>query len=134
MKQVFQKITGGNLSDCFPACIASILEEELENIPYVPLSVGDDWYVLTKYVLSQVGIYLIPIGQDIEIKTPCIRLIGYNNPDFNMMVSHAVIGTSDSIIHDPARLSQAEINNLLRLEQTSWFFVIIRNKKDMKRE
>jgi hypothetical protein len=130
MKPVFQTITRGTRANCWPACIASILELDLDDIPYVPLSVsqeGGEWWICTKHVLEEIGIDIQPTFR-ISADNYYIKLISFNSKEFGKIVSHAVVSKGEKIIHDPSS-SDADIMNILKEQYVDIFYIEVFKKE-----
>ena len=121
MKPVFQEIIDEGTGDCFSACLASILELPIGEVPKFRRDHGREMMkAARKWCAENFGLSIITIqmedlddeeleGKDIRLigaveKTPCIA--GGKSPNLENC-SHAVVGELDrhgmnfDITHDP---------------------------------
>ncbi len=104
MKPIFQTTFGKKTGNCFSACVASILELSLEEIPsfcvYYSPSISaekfDKW-------LSEKNLFTILVKFN-KNNPPNKKYMGYHiiagqSPRYNC--THAVVGYGDKILHDP---------------------------------
>jgi len=111
MKPVFQEIIDPNKGDCFSACLASILECNLADIPKFAQRDGDlskvnDW--LTERGLAMVS-FKLPLRRNFAfgvMTSKTYAIAGYKSPTFKNSV-HAVVveiergGSRITVAHDP---------------------------------
>ena len=117
MKKVFQTKFGFPDGNCHAACIASLFEVDIDDIP----SWGNrsDWYdKFTKWCVSNLGVQPI----DIDADTCFIEPIGHyiiNGESKNGDFWHSVIGYGGKVVHDP------HPDSALKNQKTFTFFIKI---------
>lgn len=120
MKPVDQTRFGKPHGNCYAACIASVFEVLLEDLPRLHM-VEDNWENDLEKWLEPRGFVVISMGypkpRDIQDLPDfqCVHLAIGDNPDG---VSHCVVVDSGKIVHDP-NPSRRGILNVRTLE----FFV-----------
>jgi len=102
MTPIDQTILDTVKGDCVPACIASVLEIPIEDVPNVCLLYEDSWGQHLNDFLRRYGIYMIslPVASCEEMAVP---LLGYHlmgGPSIRG-VKHCVVGKNGRMIHDP---------------------------------
>jgi hypothetical protein len=111
MKPIDQTIFGFPDGNCFAACIASLLELPIEEVPIN--SGGDDWLPSTQAFLKTKGLFFLEIRLDVAVKYPLYELFDVwclyygKSPRGNW--SHSIVGKLDmdngfphfKYIHDP---------------------------------
>lgn len=107
MKPVSQTIFGLEEGNCFAACVASILELTIEEVPNFCLAPGE-WFVAFEEWLADRGLLAISLGDDtsdepVDIgmytKLPCIACGDYEGPTGNG--PHAVVYERGELAHNP---------------------------------
>jgi len=100
VKRVYQTKLGKG-GDCFPACIASVLELKIEDIPDFG---GDGWWrEVNKWLQEnhQMGYVEIKDPNFIWLKQIGYHLICGTSPR-DPKIMHAVVGHHGVMVHDPA--------------------------------
>lgn len=89
-------VPGGN---CFSACIASILELPIQEVPYFMSDDihGREWIIKLGNWLRPRGLY--PMVLSAGAKVPGVHIIHGQSPRGEG--THAVVGIGESIVHDP---------------------------------
>lgn len=126
MIRVYQTITGvaperGIFGNCFQACIASVLEMNLDDVPHfaqlsvekevargVPPEIAfkestDWWYLLNDWLAAR-GLYYVQFGQADQWHEDIIARLGYHliiGPSPRGDYDHVVVGQAGAIVHDP---------------------------------
>jgi hypothetical protein len=101
MKPVLQTILGKQ-GNCLCACIASLLEIELDKIPY-PV-INDQQEELNKWLIANYNLFLMSVSLNPDGKLPAAFKDGYiigcgrSANDF----MHAVLCRNGRIVHDPS--------------------------------
>ena len=102
------KIYSSHLTDCFRACISSIMEIDLLDFPKLN---GDNWTeVLRKYLIlkNQCITYYQDISDTMK-REP--HIIVFKNP-YILNSYHAVIGIDNKIVHNPSIDDTFDYSNL----------------------
>jgi len=100
MKPVYQTEFGEQRGNCLQACVASVLELPLENVPHFCLE--ENWVMALASFLSRFG--LAPLIFDFDAcqaddwKPTGFHLIGGKSP---RGILHSVVGYNGEIVHDP---------------------------------
>ena len=120
MKPTLQTTFGLN-GNCLLACLASIMEIDIETIPYT--NDYDDWQdELNKWLIDNHNIYLMSIRFDLNSYIPAAihqgYTIGCGKSCNNLM--HAVVCFNKKIIHDPLP------NSGLTFENIEYFDILIK--------
>lgn len=113
MKPVDQKIFDNEYGDCFRACVASIFEFPIEDVPNFwkqTQDISEFWKLNNKWVKENCGLKTITIqvsSKDLHVVEGVLCIACAKSPRGN--VDHAVVWR-DKIIHDPhpSRLGLAE--------------------------
>ena len=116
MKPVNQSRISYVDGDCLRACIASVLELPLED---VPAYLKDDMGARYNEWLQRFNLYLLCVRFD-----PGIGPVGYHlieGPSRNGKDSHVAVGLSGKIIHDPDPTSRGKFKG----DGNYWVFVVI---------
>ena len=96
MRPVYQQIISSNNGDCLRACVASILELEIEHVPNF-MEVPAEWYDSLCDFLCGYSLYPIQVdagaAHDVGLKP-----LGYH---VVLVDSHALVGKNGRIVHDP---------------------------------
>lgn len=106
MKEVDQTKTGKD-GNCFQACIASMLDLSLEEVPdFVNLYSADDWLPECSKWLRKIGLGIVAIGiEDSESRDIAdLYYTGYYIGDLKQATrpwNHVVIMRKTDIVHDP---------------------------------
>ncbi len=97
MKPVDQTIFGAPQGNCLPACIASILEYPLEEVPHF----GDTTWVATLAVwLAPRGLYpIIATLPNDDWRPAGFHILAGKSPRGDFL--HAVVARGAEIVHDP---------------------------------
>jgi hypothetical protein len=110
--------------DCFRACLASIFEEPLSEVPHFMAMPEVEWWFSFLDWLAEHGVAPLEIRIDDGVGIPahldnCATILsGYTRR--NPGVRHAVVGKGERQVHDPhpSREGLAEVC-------TAWLFVAI---------
>ena len=109
MKPVFQTTFGGpkapieERGNCFSACVASILELPIEQVP--TFVIEDDWHIAAQTWLNARGLWLLSLPWDDEWGAIVLEpfggyhIIGGQSPRGEH--GHSVVGLRGEIVHDP---------------------------------
>jgi hypothetical protein len=119
MKPIDQTTFGKGDGNCMAACVASVLEIPLEEIPDIR---GDRQYAVLAVWLASRGLGMLSLGFDKPLPTDCkgawpwgtgFTIMGGKSPrgDFE----HAVIGHHGRMVHDP-HPSRAGIENITSID------------------
>lgn len=107
MKPVDQTKLGVPDGNCFPACLASILERPLETIPEFK---GEEWQARYADWLRELGLSLITIRLPDGIENSNAEARRYYLPGYCILAVqsprldghlHAVVARDGEIVHDP---------------------------------
>ncbi len=103
MKKVYQTKFGAEEGNCFQACVASVLEFALEEVPdFCTEFEGEKYYEQFVKWLNECGFSAIPINVDADLDRPnykgCYLVVGGKNKD-NVM--HSVIYKDGVLVHNP---------------------------------
>lgn len=109
MRPVDQRLStpDNQVGDCFSACIASILEIPLEDVPVFSLppytDAGARWTLAVDDWLRMRGYCLVGFEEDANVVggIPCFHIISGPYIDTPKESRHAVVAYGDRIIHDP---------------------------------
>lgn len=122
MKPVDQTIfgpgEGAAAGNCWSACIASILELPLAEVPHFVAVEGDDWWLAMQAWLQERGLQAVHFevaGKDLsELWEPKgFTILTGDSPRGDFL--HAVIGEGFSMIHDP-HPSRAGLRNVIEVD------------------
>jgi len=107
MKPVMQSICDKGKGDCLRACVASLLELEIEQVPHF-IRFGN-WHGALTYFLAAFGIQFNGTGRLVEGRVPELEdtvagLIIATVPSLNFEnTAHVVLADSDGcVVHDPS--------------------------------
>lgn len=108
MRRITQTVLNATRGDCFAACLASLLEVSIEQVPNIHNISGDDWfYPLNAWLRQAHGLVLLMIQADayaskvwfpdgVPFIASCDTGLGWN---------HAVVmayhGMEAKVLHDP---------------------------------
>lgn len=135
MKPVDQTTFGFPGGNCFSACIASILEIPLEDVPYFMGDTLDDdqWFERLSEWLRPWGLYAVcfKLSDDGWVPEGIHVLSGQSprKPD-EPMSFHSVVAQGTKILHDPhgtraGLLSRYDVLILLPLDLAEWGWLTI---------
>ena len=101
MKKVMQDKFGDE-GNCTEACIASILEIPLDEVPYL-VPYGEKWMDALHPFLIDRGLYLITVDAEtfLKIKKPYGYSIGGGRSPRVTGFDHSVVCLDGEIVHDP---------------------------------
>jgi len=127
MIPVDQENFGDGKGDCFAACLASIFELELRQVPNFCVEFPKSWlYQSNKWLATHTGLCLLEVGADRAAKKcegittllefPCYHLICGKSPRGDFL--HQVVGFRGEVVHDP------HPSRLGVLDEFSWGFFI----------
>lgn len=97
MKLIYQDRFGYPDGNCLAACIASIFEIELSDVP--DFGIDDGWYKrFTEFMVQRFGLQPIDIHADQSFAP-----LGYHiiNGDSPRGLLHSVVGNCGEMVHDP---------------------------------
>ena len=94
VNQTIFTVPGGN---CFSACVASLLELSLDQVPY--FMDHEDWFSEFLKWLDQYGYWAIPIPLTNSWKPNGYCILSGKSPRGNF--DHSVVANGLTIIHDP---------------------------------
>lgn len=98
MKPVFQDKFGYGKGNCLAACIASILEVPLSDIPEPKISLNN-WWLLNTWLFDQGYVLAWVRGTgEINVDSPGYYIANGMSP---RGLRHSVIWSKDGLIHDP---------------------------------
>lgn len=121
--------------DCLRACVASLLEQEPDQVPHFAKNGdGDEQHALLIDYLAkrQMVASVIPFGGEMTLGEVCRKVVdAYGSLKFILMcstirdVNHAVICSNGRVLHDPAKYK----NEILKpvIEHNHWFVIILAN-------
>ena len=105
MKPVYQIVFDDGLGDCFRACIASIFEFPIKNIPNFweqTQDVDEFWQLINDWTVEHKGLRCLSVEfrkRDVHLTDGILCIaIGFRAP--NNKVAHAVVW-KDGLVHDP---------------------------------
>jgi hypothetical protein len=98
MKPVDQTTFGVPGGNCFSACVASLLELPIEEVPH--FGSDDTWWATFQAWLKPRGLYavLFKVDSD-EQRPPGFHVVSGRSPRHDAL--HAVVGKGAEIAHDP---------------------------------
>jgi hypothetical protein len=106
MNRVDQTVFGFPGGNCFSACVASILEMDLAEVPYFmgdePDEADDKWFARLDEWLKPHGFYAMCLRADSEWKPKGLNILSGKSPrgvkDDDM---HSVVADGTELVHDP---------------------------------
>jgi len=112
MKFVFQSKFGNGEGNCFAACIASLLEIDLDSVPDFYLLFQANWFDKFNEWLHPLGFSAIIIShhaihQEVGLPSDCYYLMGGMSP---RGIMHSVIGLDGKMVHDPHPSGEGLVN------------------------
>jgi hypothetical protein len=138
MKAVFQTRYGKEHGNCFQACLASILEMKLDDVPDFCNIVKDpfyQWQIETNKWLRQFGLAMVTVDHNFNddicngFIEDCYIIATGNNHDG---VRHCVVWRNGEIVHNPNKYCKGikpdSIDIIFPLEANA----ILDTKKDME--
>ncbi len=98
MKPVDQTTFGVPGGNCFSACVASLLELPIEEVPH--FGSDDTWWATFQAWLKTRDLYavLFKVDSD-EQRPPGLHIVSGRSPRHSAL--HAVVGEGAKIVHDP---------------------------------
>lgn len=101
MKPVNQTMFGKDDGNCFPACLASVLELSLYAVPHFCMAYSSEWFQQTNKWLAKWHLGLIQIDASTApyILISCYHLM--SGPSPRNGVQHSVVGQNGIMVHDP---------------------------------
>lgn len=101
MKKIFQTKFGKPEGNCFPACVASILEIEIERIPNYQEGDGV-WYQNFKKWLRKFDYECVALNRSLLAeKDQCPEVYGIVSGKSPRGLSHSTVYFKDEMVHDP---------------------------------
>jgi len=98
MKKVYQTRFGKPKGNCILACIASVLEVELSEVPDI-LADNEKWWEIINNWAESYGYILMPVEfKDYKDTPPCYCILGGKGENG---IPHAVVGFGAECVHDP---------------------------------
>ncbi len=105
MIPVFQR----KLDDCFAACVASILEIDLESIPALQEDDYDDWHPYLGRVgdvlVNEFGFGMCGWGGDLALPPVGYAIKLTDVERLGKMESHAMVSYNGDVVHDPCAVA-----------------------------
>jgi len=103
MKPVYQTIFDNKIGNCLQACVASILELELEDVPNF-MEAGDDWADEYGRFMFRFGLQLLTLDRDALLRQDVwwpggYHIISGDSPRGDWQ--HSVVGYEGEMVHDP---------------------------------
>jgi hypothetical protein len=101
MIPVYQTIFGNKNGNCVQACVASILELPLSDVPH--FLEYNDWWEALNWFLGCRGMYAVDLMINVHKRAGFVCR-GYhliNGPNTRNGVLHAVVGKDGRMVHDP---------------------------------
>lgn len=99
MKPVTQTKFGGEEGNCFAACVASVLELSIDDVPNFCGLYGPEWFIKFDEWLRSQGYGALMLNPDGGAPLHnCYYLIGGNGP---RGFAHEVVGLNGKMVHDP---------------------------------
>ncbi len=116
MIPVDQTVFGAPNGDCLPACIASILELPLAEVPHFG---AEDWFAALTAWLAPRGLYPVCAGVAGDWRPAGLHILAGKSPRGAFL--HAVVARGAEIVHDPhpsraGLLSHADVTMLVPLD------------------
>ena len=101
MIPVMQTILSPPFGDCFRACVASILELTIDEVPNFNTYLA--WYDALQWFLGDYGLYALDLrlisGASAKDFLRGYYIVSGKSPRFDCL--HAVVGRDGNIVHDP---------------------------------
>ena len=123
MKLIKQTIAGQGRGNCFGACIASLLEVDIDEIPSLTKDQHIDWVNIMNRYLATKGYYMVhkkPDGNfEFELEGPVIGVVPSTNFEDQL---HAVIWYDGTIIWDPTTCGRNYIGHVF-MPQLFWLIL-----------
>ena len=107
MKPVDQTTFGFPGGNCFSACVASILELSLEDVPYFmgTLEDGDEWFDKFENWLARHSLYPVmfklSIAEDNDWRPSGLHILSGKSPRAKTDEMHSVVADKSKVLHDP---------------------------------
>ena len=105
MKPVDQKTFGDPGGNCMSACIASLLDLSIEDVPYFGSEIEEYNNNLDIFLLDR-GLIAITFLNNSDWVPKCFHIMGGRT---GMGASHAVVGVNGEMIHNPNRLDRSSL-------------------------
>jgi len=99
MRKVMQTKLGEKKGNCFDACIASILEIDIEKIP--PNMMNGNWHVKYQNWFRTIGLQMINMRITNATLLPDVHYIVSGPSPRHRNCYHSVVGKNAQIVHDP---------------------------------
>jgi hypothetical protein len=131
MIPVYQNNNSKEEGDCMAACIASLLEIELDDVPNFAeiynKEKGADWYIEYVNFLSKYDLYPLTFNYDLyqwgHFHGGYV-ILSVDSPNIEN-VQHAVIGQNGKVVHDPRKGGKpVDMNRINQVEILVKKFVI----------
>lgn len=97
MIPVDQTTFGEGVGNCFSACVASILEMQIDDVPF--FGADELWWDRFQEWLALRGLYAMCIQCKPEHAPRGFHVVGGKSPRGNFL--HAVVAKGETIVHDP---------------------------------
>lgn len=117
MKPVFQTRISPVDGNCFQACLASIFELELGQVPYYDTASWVSDY--NAWLLQHYGLIMINLFEGVNIIPPVFCILSGQSPRF--ACNHAVVGKGLKMVHDPHPSQDGVLGN----EKQVWIFLAV---------
>ena len=119
MKPVYQTIFGSPSGNCLQACIASILNLPLSEVPNFMERPGDEWLQAMDEFLYKCGLQAVRIVPHDHFEAHGFHLISGPSPRGDYW--HSIVGFDGSPVHDPYPDGKCELVS----EETWTLFVAL---------
>lgn len=105
--------------NCLQACLASIFEDDIENIPHFVEYTGADWFDrMNRWLIENKQCYILAIT-DWDKANHIFHGYSIMNGTSPRGVKHSVVAYNNQMIHDP----HPDNNGLVGEVETYWIFV-----------
>lgn len=102
MKFIDQTTFGMPGGNCFSACLASLLDISIEDVPYFNDPPAHRWFLRAQAWLRPQGLYIVTYSFGHGFAPDGLHILGGHSPrDPEHAWLHAVIAEGDRIVHDP---------------------------------
>jgi len=105
MIEVDQTIFEKEQGNCFAACIASLLEVNIEDVIHFPPGTASDWRMIINEWLSEYGLFYLELSLPGDARDEHVKYWGWHiisglSPR-GTHTRHAVVGYQGKTVHDP---------------------------------
>jgi hypothetical protein len=110
--------------NCLQACIASILEMDIDEVPHFVERKSADWFdVMNQWLIDNAECYLLPLNQWMRDFTPHGYALA--SGDSPRGIPHSVVVCDGVVVHDP----HPSKGGILKVREY-WLFVSLMNSKE----